>query len=503
MITVGGVPVVRGRPPRQPRGRPAVAVAITEHESRSNRSATRSAPRRSEPNRGGGRRGEVASSLRLTPIDRRRTAAHPARSRPVPNRRPRTGATEPTCRNGSRRAGRTVVGSTATERTQAGTTIEAVNSLRWHKFRRTAIGASRAHRAASGPSRTGVRVRLARGFVGATPATDGRSGGNASGQTGTRSSPNPGTAPPVRFPLAIATSRGLTAATGDATIGPEGGERRGPSPLPARSHEAAVMTTRDAPQRPDRRRFLGAGIGLLTAAATGGMATPAAGERLVAGIDREVIFPGRTDGVTWFHPRPCMVPADGGPLALMTLQSIGGSDVFGPVHWSASADLGRTWSEPVPIAGLGRRDLEGDRQVGVCDVVPEYHPTTRSVLAVGHNVYYEGGTLARPQGPSLARLRRPRAGRPLVGPPAAGVGRSASDRHLHLRLLAAGHARRRRRARPALVRGRGYAPRGRHRPLFLRRPGTPHPRGRPPNSPARAAGGSSSRRSPGSTAGST
>lgn len=158
------------------------------------------------------------------------------------------------------------------------------------------------------------------------------------------------------------------------------------------------MTTSDAPQRPDRRRFLGAGIGLLTAAATGGMATPAV-EGLVAGIDREVIFPGRTDGVTWFHPRPCMVPAEGGPLALMTLQSIGGSDVFGPVHWSASADFGRTWSVPVPIAGLGRRDLEGDRQVGVCDVVPEYHPPTRSVLAVGHNVYYEGGPLARPQGP--------------------------------------------------------------------------------------------------------
>ncbi len=118
---------------------------------------------------------------------------------------------------------------------------------------------------------------------------------------------------------------------------------------------------------------------------------------LIAGIERDVLFPGRENGVTWFHPRPCMVPTDDGPEAVMTLQSIGGSDVFGPVHWTTSEDLGRTWSAPKPIPGLGRRDLGGGWEVGVCDVVPEYHPPTRTVLAIGHNVYYERGVLARPQ----------------------------------------------------------------------------------------------------------
>ncbi len=154
-----------------------------------------------------------------------------------------------------------------------------------------------------------------------------------------------------------------------------------------------------------RRRFLGSGIGLLALSARGealdGGAFDDSGEAgpegLVAGIEREVIFPGRRGGVTWFHPRPCVVPTPDGPLAVMTLQSIGGSDVFGPVHRTTSTDLGRTWTAPEPIPGMGRRDLGDGWEVGVCDVVPEYHPPTRTVLAVGHNVYYEDGVLARPQ----------------------------------------------------------------------------------------------------------
>ena len=92
-----------------------------------------------------------------------------------------------------------------------------------------------------------------------------------------------------------------------------------------------------------------------------------------------------------------MIPAVDGPEALMTLQSISGSDVFGPVHWTTSKDLGRTWASPVPIPGLGRRSLGEGWEEGTCDVVPEFHPPTRTVLAVGHNVYYKNGVLARPQ----------------------------------------------------------------------------------------------------------
>jgi hypothetical protein len=117
----------------------------------------------------------------------------------------------------------------------------------------------------------------------------------------------------------------------------------------------------------------------------------------IDGVERVVIFPGRQGGLTWFHPRPCMIPAPGGNTALMTLQSIGGSDVFGPVHWTTSTDLARTWSRPEPIPGLGRRALGERWEEGTCDVVPEFHPPSRSVLAVGHNVYYKDGVLARPQ----------------------------------------------------------------------------------------------------------
>ncbi len=145
-----------------------------------------------------------------------------------------------------------------------------------------------------------------------------------------------------------------------------------------------------------RRGFVAAGLGLglgrlAFAAETGGEAD------LVKGIDRTVVWNGRAGGTTWFHPRACMVPGSSPPLGLMTLQSIGGSDYFGHVHWSITKDLGRTWSEPKPIPSLGRHPAKDDLQEGVCDVVPDYHAKTNTVLAIGHNVYYRKGHLARPQ----------------------------------------------------------------------------------------------------------
>ncbi|HEU5119233.1 MAG TPA: exo-alpha-sialidase [Isosphaeraceae bacterium] len=153
----------------------------------------------------------------------------------------------------------------------------------------------------------------------------------------------------------------------------------------------------------NRRRFLGFGAGLVAISAMGGDGgwvfggDEAGSNLLIASIERGVIFSGRSGGTTWFHPRVCMIPTPDGPLALMTLQSIGGSDVFGPVHWTTSTDLGQTWTQPKPIPGLGRRDLGDGWEVGVCDVVPEYHSPSATVLAIGHNVYYRNGVLARPQ----------------------------------------------------------------------------------------------------------
>jgi hypothetical protein len=154
-----------------------------------------------------------------------------------------------------------------------------------------------------------------------------------------------------------------------------------------------------------RREFLAAGAGLLAGTITtdlmaeeGGSSSQAAGPTgLVKGVERSIIWNGRSAGATWFHPRACMIPGRKPPEAFMTLQPISGSDVFGPVHWSTSADLGKTWTQPKEIPGLGRKPARGGREVGVCDVVPEYHPKTSTVLAIGHNVYYRKNVLADPQ----------------------------------------------------------------------------------------------------------
>ena len=116
---------------------------------------------------------------------------------------------------------------------------------------------------------------------------------------------------------------------------------------------------------------------------------------LIEEITKETVRRNR-DGkdVTWFHPRACRMP-DG--KVLMNLQEIGGSDYFGHVHWSESSDLGNTWTTPEPIAALARDPVKGHEglMAGVCDVTPQYHPNTGTVLALGHVVFYRGAYFAR------------------------------------------------------------------------------------------------------------
>ncbi len=150
----------------------------------------------------------------------------------------------------------------------------------------------------------------------------------------------------------------------------------------------------------DRRQFLAAGAAMLSQPVLGQTRN-----ELVRSITKEALWRNR-DGkrVTWFHPRACMLPCKSGvPIALMTLQTIGGSDYFGPVHWSMSENLGGNWTDPHPIPALGRvpvPDHDG-LQAGVCDVVPQYHAQTNTVLAMGHAVFYRGPHFAR--GDQLAR----------------------------------------------------------------------------------------------------
>ncbi len=149
--------------------------------------------------------------------------------------------------------------------------------------------------------------------------------------------------------------------------------------------------------------------GFVAAAGTASLGGPVFGQTPDAGIrsiSKETLWRNR-DGksTTWFHPRACMVPAKtGAPIALMTLQAIGGSDYFGPVHWSTSSDLGHSWSTPEPVPALGRIPVpdHAGLQAGVCDVVPQYHPQTKTTLAMGHVVFYRGPRFAR--GDQLARF---------------------------------------------------------------------------------------------------
>jgi len=117
---------------------------------------------------------------------------------------------------------------------------------------------------------------------------------------------------------------------------------------------------------------------------------------LIEKIESSIIWPGRKKGISWFHPRACFIPAKIKPVTLMTCQSITGSDVFGQVYWSRSSNNGKSWTQPQPIISFGRRHLSRNIEEGVCDVVPDFHSRSNSVIAIGHNVYYKNNVLTQP-----------------------------------------------------------------------------------------------------------
>lgn len=148
----------------------------------------------------------------------------------------------------------------------------------------------------------------------------------------------------------------------------------------------------------NRRRFIQqTTAGLMAANAAVGQP---AGD-LVASIEKITLKKGRDgSGPSWFHPRPCLVPSKDGPVVFMTMQEIRGSDFFLPVHWMESRDFGKTWTDPQPVPSLGRNPATDDRgDESVCDVVPQFHPQSGSVLALGHNVFYKGKSFDRNQPP--------------------------------------------------------------------------------------------------------
>ncbi|HWB99861.1 MAG TPA: sialidase family protein, partial [Bryobacteraceae bacterium] len=115
-------------------------------------------------------------------------------------------------------------------------------------------------------------------------------------------------------------------------------------------------------------------------------------------LERSVIFAGRTARTTFFQPRACPIPGSPHPAIFLTAAPTTGDDVFWNLHWSESADLGRTWSEPKPLPGLARIHHPGGlTEELLVDAGPDYHPPTGSILVLGDNVYYakDGRTQAR------------------------------------------------------------------------------------------------------------
>jgi hypothetical protein len=167
---------------------------------------------------------------------------------------------------------------------------------------------------------------------------------------------------------------------------------------------------------PTRRDFLALLAAAGVAARPGLVRAAASPAGLVAGLEKIVVRRGRDgSGPTWFHPRACVVPGRTGEpdTVLMTLQTITGSDYFGPLHLMTTGDRGRTWSDPAMLPPLGRVPAADGAEEGVCDVVPEWHPATRSVLALGHNVFYRGPKFSPdqpPRRPIYAVLREGRWG---------------------------------------------------------------------------------------------
>ena len=69
-----------------------------------------------------------------------------------------------------------------------------------------------------------------------------------------------------------------------------------------------------------------------------------------------------------------------------------------------SNDEGKTWSKPQPIRAFGRQPVSGrsdNLKAAVCDVTPQYHAPSNTVIALGHVVFYKGEYFARKE--QLAR----------------------------------------------------------------------------------------------------
>lgn len=128
-------------------------------------------------------------------------------------------------------------------------------------------------------------------------------------------------------------------------------------------------------------------IALLTANAGGEDTTP----RVPFSIERSWICEGFDGETCWVHARGGIVPGEGGPRVVVTMQKLllTGSDVFYAIHSLRTNDAAETWTEPQPQSTLARSENPDGTVSAVCDFTPKWHAASKTLLATGHTVRYE------------------------------------------------------------------------------------------------------------------
>ena len=92
----------------------------------------------------------------------------------------------------------------------------------------------------------------------------------------------------------------------------------------------------------------------------------------------------------WFQPRVGLIPPSTAVLT-MTRAQLWGSDIFSALQEMRSDDLGRTWSAPVAHPTLDRRRYPDGVEVCPCDMTPDWHAASGTLLLVGHTANYFPG----------------------------------------------------------------------------------------------------------------
>ncbi len=113
--------------------------------------------------------------------------------------------------------------------------------------------------------------------------------------------------------------------------------------------------------------------------------------RLDYEIKLETLLRAPSEKVSWFQPRPGVVPGagqNGAPAVVMTIQQMLGSDYFTGLSVLRTDDLGRTWTKPESIPQLAWQDAGKGMKIGVCDFTWNWHAPTGKLLGIGHTVYY-------------------------------------------------------------------------------------------------------------------